>query len=85
MNRVSHSETTHRYKQILEKAETLIINLRDMIQLLEATIEVEEECSGIFDPANSNYSVSAQLMRNRRDNLSVLLSEIEASLGWAVH
>ncbi len=48
MGSVSRFENCH--VQIREKVETLIFDLRYLVQLLEANIEAEEEHTGVADP-----------------------------------
>ena len=68
---------TDRYALIQERIQTLISDLRRLVQLLEAEIETEEQRTTIFDPANSNYPVFARKLRGRRDNLIATISRLE--------
>jgi ABC-type transporter Mla subunit MlaD len=78
MDTLSRFETlTNRRVQIQERAERLVSDLRRLVHLLEYNIDNEEERTGIFDRANSNYSVTARQLRARRDNLAATISKLE--------
>lgn len=78
METLSRFETlTSRRVQIQERAERLVSDLRRLVHLLECDIDSEEERTGIFDRANSNYSVTARQLRARRDNLAATISKLE--------
>jgi ABC-type transporter Mla subunit MlaD len=78
MDTLSRFETlTNRRVQIQERAERLVSDLRRLVHLLECNIDNEEERTGIFDRANSNYSVTARQLRARRDNLAATISKLE--------
>lgn len=77
---LSRFETlTNRRVQIQERTERLVSDLRGLVQLLERNINSEEESTGIFDRANSNYSVTARKLRARRDNLAATISKLEGT------
>jgi hypothetical protein len=76
---------TDRRVLIQEMTETLIFDLQCLVQLLEANIEAEEECAGIFDPANTNYPIPAQRHRARRDNLIAAISQFEGPRAADIH
>ena len=63
-----------RREQILERAETLSDDLQSLIELLDASIEAEEEHVGISDPSHTNYPATARNHRTRRDSLMNLIS-----------
>jgi hypothetical protein len=80
MHTASHFETlTKRKVLIQERTERFISDLRRLVQLLDADIEIEEKCTGIFDLMNSDYSVSRKL-RARRENLIATISRLEGTL-----
>jgi hypothetical protein len=66
---------TNRHEQILEAIETLNFDLQCLVELLDASIEAEEEHCGIFDPDHSDYPVAAQRHRIRRDNLIAVIAQ----------
>ncbi|HWH59466.1 MAG TPA: hypothetical protein VN682_17695 [Terriglobales bacterium] len=68
---------TNRYVLVQERTQTLISDLRRLVQLLESEIESEEGSTRIFDRANSNYPVAVQKLRTRRDNLIATISQLE--------
>ena len=80
MDTLSRFETlTNRRVQIRERAERLVSDLRRLVHLLECNIDNEEERTGIFDRANSNYSVTARQLRARRDNLAATISKLRTA------
>lgn len=77
---LSRFETlTNRRVRIQERTERLVSDLRHLVQLLERNIDSEEESTGIFDRANSNYSITARQLRARRDRLAATISKLEGS------
>jgi hypothetical protein len=80
----SVSRFENRHVQIREKVETLIFDLRYLVQLLEANIEAEEEHTGVADPGDSNYPVLARKHRARRDNLIAAISQLEGPLAQTI-
>jgi ABC-type transporter Mla subunit MlaD len=75
---LSRFETlTNRRVQVQERSERLVSDLRRLVHLLDCNICSEEERTGIFDRANSNYSVTARQLRARRDNLAATISKLE--------
>jgi hypothetical protein len=86
MSILSRFETlTNRHEQILEKVEALIVDLRYLVQLLEANIEAEEECTGIFDPANSSYPILARQNKARREKLLTAISQLKGPRAVRFH
>lgn len=76
-----HFETiSARYEQMLDRIEALILDVRSLVELLEANIEIEEGSTGEFDPTSSNYPIRARRLRARRDNLVSAISELEMRL-----
>jgi len=53
---------------------------RRSARLLDNDINFEEERTGIFDPANSGYSVTARQLRARRENLAATISNWKSAL-----
>jgi hypothetical protein len=70
---------------MLERIETLIFDVRSLIDLLEANIEIEEGCTGEADPASANYSIWARRLRARRDNLVSAICELERRRASSLH
>jgi hypothetical protein len=68
---------TNRYVLVQERTQTLISDLRHLVQLLESEIESEEGSTRILDRASSNYPVAVQKLRTRRDNLIATISRLE--------
>lgn len=56
-----------------------IAELRRFVQLIEVNIQLEEECSRVFDLSNATYSFKARQLRNRRDNLIATISLLEGT------
>ena len=70
-----------RHAKIVAMIETLNLDLRGLVDLLDARVEAEEKASGIFDPLNPNYSGKAQRLRGRRQNLiAAILSHERATI-----
>jgi len=66
-------------------AERFIGNLRRLVLLLDHNIIYEEELTGIFDLADSKYSVTARQLRARRDNLAATIFDLEKHAGTTYH
>lgn len=66
---------TNRYEQLLDRIETLNLDLQSLVDLLDANIEAEEEHSGVCDPAHLNYPSTARRHRIRRQNLIAAISQ----------
>lgn len=78
MTSLSRFETlTDRRVQIQEKTERLVSDLRCLVRLIECNIDAEEEHTGIFDLANSNYSLTARQLRAKCDNLAATISKLQ--------
>ena len=71
---------TNRHEQILERMETLNSDLQCLVELLDASIEAEEEYFGIFDPCNSDYPPTARRHRIRLANLIAVISQSQQGL-----
>ena len=72
---------TNRHAEIVAMIETLNVDLRGLIELLDANVEAEENASGVFDPLNLNYSEKARRLRGRRENLiAAILSHERATI-----
>jgi hypothetical protein len=81
MRAVSRFETlTKRNVLIQERTERFISDLRRLVQLLDADINIEEERTGIFDLTSPDYSVAARQLRTRRENLTDTISRLEGTL-----
>ena len=61
---------------VQETTRRFIGDLRRSARLLDNDINFEEERTGIVDPANSGYSVTARQLRARRDNLAATIFEL---------
>jgi hypothetical protein len=72
---IAAQETTRRF----------IGDLRRLARLLDNDINFEEERTGIVDPANSGYSVTARQLRARRQNLAATIFELEKRVGASRH
>ena len=59
----------------------LISDLNWRIQMLESDIAEEERNSGNADPGSPTYSMLAQTLRTRRDNLRTSIALLEARVG----
>ncbi|MDA9536165.1 hypothetical protein ACM41_07760 [Bradyrhizobium sp. CCBAU 21362] len=60
------------------KLHALISDLHWRIQMLESDIAEEERSSGNADPDSPSYSMLAQTLRARRDNLKTSIAMLEA-------
>jgi hypothetical protein len=65
------------------KLHALISDLQWRIQMLEADIGEEERRSGCADPGSATYSMLAQTLRARRDNLKISIAMLEGQMGRA--
>ena len=70
---------------VQETTRRFIGDLRRLARLLDNDINFEEERTGIFDPANSAYSVTARQLRARRENLAATIFELEKRTGAPRH
>ncbi|MGY8706371.1 hypothetical protein RAD16_11590 [Bradyrhizobium sp. 18BD] len=61
----------------------LISDLQWRVQMLEGDLLEEERKAGNADPASSTYSMLAQNLRARRDNLRISIALLEARTGRA--
>ena len=59
----------------------LISDLNWRIQMLDSDIAEEERNSGNADPGSPTYSMLAQTLRTRRDNLRTSIALLEARVG----
>ncbi|QPF89898.1 hypothetical protein [Bradyrhizobium commune] len=60
--------------------DALISDLQWRIQMLDADIREEEDKAGNADPGSATYSMLAQTMRTRRDNLRASIALLEDRL-----
>ena len=85
MHTTSHFETlTKREVLIQERTKRFISDLRRLVQLLDADINIEEERTGISDLTNPDYSVAARQLRARRENLTDTISRLDGTLSTHV-
>jgi hypothetical protein len=78
MGSKSRFETlTTRHVAIRVKTQSLIADLRNLVQLIEANIADQEDRTGRFDPTSGNYPAPARQLRNRRDNLIATISRLK--------
>jgi hypothetical protein len=61
-----------------ETAQSLVAALRETERALGASIEAEEERTGLHDYNDPQYSMLARSMRHRLDNLKVTIATLEA-------
>ena len=66
---------------IHETTKRFIAESRRLVRSLDNDINFEEERTGISDPANSGYSVTARQLRARRENLAATIFELEKRAG----
>jgi hypothetical protein len=62
------------------KLRALVADLHLRAQVLDTDIHDEEQRTGIFDVANVAYSILAQNLRARRDNLLATIRVLESHL-----
>jgi hypothetical protein len=60
--------------------ETLIRSLNESAGKLDADIAIEEERTGISDPANAEYPILARVLSVRRRNLEATIATFEQRL-----
>jgi hypothetical protein len=65
--------------QIRENTERLLLDLQRLILLLDTSVALEEERTGVSDLANANYSATARQLRARRDNLAFTVCKLMLS------
>ena len=71
--------TTSRFEATASlQLHALISDLQWRIQMLEGDIAEEERNTGNADPGSATYSMLAQNLRARRDNLRVSVALLEA-------
>jgi hypothetical protein len=68
-------QTTSRFEATALHA--LISDLRWRIQMLDSDIAEEERNAGNADPLSSTYSMLAQALRSRRDNLRASIAMLQ--------
>ena len=61
----------------------LISDLHWRVQMLESDIAEEERNAGNADPGSPTYSMLAQTLRARRDNLRISIALLEARVARA--
>jgi hypothetical protein len=59
------------------KLHALVSDLQWRIQMLEGDIAEEERATGNADPGSATYSMLAQTLRARRDNLRTSIAMLE--------
>jgi hypothetical protein len=78
LQRLTLESTRRRVAQI----EAAIVDFDKMVNALDCAIQVEEDRTGIRDPAHFAYSISAMAMTQRRDNLKRSIAELKRGLPW---
>ena len=63
--------------------ERMIADFERMVSTLDKEIQVEQDRSGIHDPANFAYSTYAKATLLRRDNLKLSVDELKSKLAHA--
>jgi hypothetical protein len=66
---------------IPEQIETLVITLRNRVQLLDHDIEAEEQRTHCKDRRDAAYSILARTLIARRGNLSATIAALRERLG----
>jgi hypothetical protein len=74
--RQSETSTEHNLNPTL-RLSVFVVELRRIVQLIDADIQVEEERSNIFDVSNATYPILARQLRLRRQNLMATISLLE--------
>jgi len=81
MKHPSHFENTSRtLVREAKSIETMIADMRRVIQVLDCDIQTEDERSGTFDLSHPHYSVLSKTLLARRDNLKATIAALEARL-----
>ncbi len=70
-------------RQQVADIELMIAEFNRKMTDLDQQIEMEEDRTGVSDPAHFNYSMTAKSIRGRRDNLAKSISELDAQLSDA--
>ncbi|MEO9875973.1 MAG: flagellar export protein FliJ [Anderseniella sp.] len=63
--------------------EMMMADFRRKQDDLDQQIAYEEQKTGVSDPANFNYSMTAKSIRNRRENLLATIDDLQAQLDRA--
>ncbi len=63
--------------------EMMMADFRRKQDDLDQQIAYEEQKTGVSDPSNFNYSMTAKSIRNRRENLLATISDLQAQLDRA--
>ena len=63
--------------------EMMMADFRRKQDDLDRQIAYEEQKTGVSDPANFNYSMTAKSIRNRRENLLATIDDLQAQLDRA--
>ena len=70
-------------RQQVADIELMIADFNRKLADLDLQIQMEEERTGVSDPAHFNYSMTAKSIRGRRDNLAKSISELEVQMAEA--
>lgn len=76
LQRFRHEEK----RQQVADIELMIADFNRKLADLNQQIELEEERTGVSDPAHFNYSMTAKSIRGRRDNLAKSIGELDVQL-----
>ena len=76
LQRFRHEEK----RQQVADIELMIADFNRKLAELDQQIEMEEERTGVSDPAHYSYSLTAKSIRGRRDNLQKSIGELNAQL-----
>ncbi len=76
LQRFRHEEK----RQQVADIELMIADFNRKLAELDQQIEMEEERTGVSDPAHYSYSMTAKSIRGRRDNLQKSIGELDTQL-----
>jgi flagellar export protein FliJ len=78
-----HRFRTEEKRRKVADIESMIADLMRKHDDLDAQIKMEEQRTGVSDPAHFNYSMAAKSTRGRRDNLLKTVGDLKDQLNAA--
>jgi flagellar protein FliJ len=78
-----HRFRTEEKRRKVADIESMIADLMRKHDDLDAQIKMEEQRTGVSDPAHFNYSMAAKSTRGRRDNLLKTVGDLKDQLSTA--
>ena len=66
--------------QAMAQINTMLADFRQIVDMLNQHVTIEEQATRNSDPSHFAYSTAAKALRTRRDNLLVTVSMLETHL-----